>query len=82
MKATEDLAPHFAAIARAIGVNDPAHKPEPRGVMQLISDLEESVDRAAESRFTLFVVKATDFEAIMALRRIAEIAKRAAGNRK
>lgn len=73
-----DLQPHFDAIANAYGLDQPLHKPDPRGALQLASDLESVAVHCATTgrRFSLFVVSASDVEAAMGLVKIVQWAKK------
>lgn len=76
MSTPSDLKPHFDAIKRALLIEDPLHRPEKRGVMKLISDLENSVQFMEDGqRFSLFVLHRSDDEAIAGLRKIADFAR-------
>lgn len=67
-----------AVLVRAYGLDDPAHKPEPRGVSRLVDDLEAAVDTIAEEGgYSLFVVRVSDLEAVKGLQKIVTWARKA-----
>jgi hypothetical protein len=59
-------------IIRSCGIDDPLHKPEKRGILALVRDLETSVGGCASSGHghALFVLRKDDIEAILGLQKI------------
>lgn len=68
---TQDL----AAIADRIGLDDPAHQPEKRGILRLLGDMETSIMGMGSRRHVLFVLRKDDLEAVLGAIKIAEWAQ-------
>lgn len=68
---TQDL----AALADRIGIDDPAHQPEKRGILRLLGDMQDQIMAMGPRRHVLFVLRKDDLEAVLGAIRIAEWAQ-------
>jgi hypothetical protein len=61
-----DLPTHLRAVADHIGLEAEAHQPDKRGIMALLGDMESAIHAMGEKRrFTLFVLRRDDLEAVI-----------------
>ncbi len=61
-----DLATHLRAVADHVGIESEAHQPAKRGVLRLLEDMESSIHSMGDGRrFTLFLLRRDDLEAII-----------------
>lgn len=68
------IKPHLDAIAREIGLEDPAHQPaQPRGIFALLGDMENAIHAMQGRRFSLFVLRADDLQAVISAMKCAQI---------
>lgn len=69
-----DLATHLRAVADHVGLEAAAHVPPKRGIMRLLEDMESSIHGMGEGRrFTLFVLRRDDLEAVLGAIKCAQI---------
>ncbi len=65
---------HLEQIGKIVGVESPDHKPAKRGVMQLLEQIETAIHTMAEGRrFTCFVLRRDDLEAVIGAIKCAQI---------
>ncbi len=65
---------HLDAISAHVALEDAAHQPkQKRGIMALLGDMESAIHAMQGRRFSLFVLRSDDLDAVMGAMKCAEI---------
>lgn len=63
------------SVADRIGLDDPAHQPERRGILRLLGDMQDQIMAMGSRRHALFVLRKDDLEAVLGAMKVAEWAQ-------
>lgn len=66
----------LATLSDRIGLDDPAHQPERRGILRLLGDMEDQIMAMGSRRHALFVLRKDDLEAVLGAIKVAEWAQK------